>query len=138
MIRCMGTWDSGPFDNDGASDLVQDARGGPAPAIASALRTCADAPTGTYLDVDDGQPAVAAAELVALGFGYGKLDAVPLEIRRIAITLGPNEELRQLALRALPRILDRKSSELAGLWEHDDHFEKSITDLIQRLEEAGD
>ena len=91
-----------------------------------------------YLDVDDGQAAVAAAELVALGYGYGKLDDVTPNIRRLVKTLSPNEDLRLLAIRALPRILDLETSELAGLWEDDDELEPGIRDLIARLTEAGD
>jgi len=109
----------------------------PAPSIAKALLSVADAAPDDYLDVDDGQAAVAAAELVALGFGYGKLQDVSPDVRRLVRTLGPNEELRVLALRALPRILDLENSELAGLWEDDEDFEPAIRDLIARLTEAG-
>lgn len=133
----MGTWGSGPFENDGASDFVQDAGAMPAPSIAQALLSIADAAPDDYLDVDDGQAAVAAAEIVALGFGYGKLEGLSPELRRMARTLGPNENLRILAIRALPRILDLENSELAGLWEGDKDFEPSIKDLIARLTEAG-
>jgi hypothetical protein len=110
----------------------------PAPSIAQALLSVTEAAPDDYLDVDDGQAAVAAAELVALGYGYGKLDDVTPDVRRLVKTLGPNEDLRLLAIRALPRILDLETSELAGLWEDDDEFEPGIRDLIARLTEAGD
>ena len=135
-VPAMGTWDAGPFDNDGAADLLGAAR--PAAAIAETLRRCAEAAPGDYLDVDDGQPAIAACELVALGFGYGHLDEAPKDVRAIVGTLGANEELRQLAIRALPRIRDRKSSELASLWAHDPSFDAKLADLLARLIEAGD
>jgi hypothetical protein len=134
----MGTWGSGPFENDGAADFITNARAMPAPSIAQALLSITEAAPDDYLDVDDGQAAVAAAELVALGFGYGKLDDVTPDVRRLVKTLGPNEDLRLLAIRALPRLLDLDSSEIAGLWEGDDEFEPGIRDLIGRLTEAGD
>jgi hypothetical protein len=85
-----------------------------------------------YLDVDDGQPAIAACELVALGFGDGNLDRVPARIR------SPDEDLRRLAIRALGPIRDRKRSELASLWAHDPAFGARIADLPSRLTDAGD
>ncbi|MEO8549166.1 MAG: DUF4259 domain-containing protein [Kofleriaceae bacterium] len=135
----MGTWGSGPFENDGAADFVTDAMAMPAPTIAQALLAIADAAPDAYLEVDDGEHAVAAAELVALGFGYGKLDDVTANVRRLVRTLGPNEDLRVLALRAMPRLLDAETSELAQLWGEgdDDEFEPAIRDLIERLTEAG-
>jgi hypothetical protein len=134
----MGTWGAGPFENDGAADFITNAGAMPAPSIAQALLSITEAAAEDYLDVDDGQAAVAAAELVALGYGYGKLDDVTPDVRRLVKTLGPNEDLRVLAIRALPRVLDLETSELAGLWEDDDEFEPGIRDLIARLTEAGD
>ncbi len=133
----MGAWGSGPFDNDGAADFVGDARTMPAPSIAAALLAIAGAAATDYIDADDGQCAVAAAELVALGYGYGKLDGLAPDLRQLVRTLGPSEELRVLALRALPRILGERS-ELAELWEGDDEWAAAIADLIARLTEAGD
>jgi uncharacterized protein DUF4259 len=136
----MGTWDIGPFDNDGASDFVAEAGRSPKPAIQSALRRVRDA-GDDYLDVDDGQHAVAAAELVALGFGYGKADGLSAEIRAVAAALGPDDALRKLAIAALPRLRDPELSELAALWHEGSDgsaFDGQLTDLIERLEAAGD
>lgn len=132
----MGTWGSGPFDNDAAADFLQDT-GGSSRALTEAVRRCADADAGDYLDVDDGQPALAACELIALGFGYGNLDAAPAKIRAIARALGPNESLRVLAIRALERVRDPEHSEVASLWAHDPVFDAQLANLLDRLREAG-
>lgn len=132
----MGAWDSGPFDNDGALDFLGE--GASRESVANVLRRCADAEPGEYLDVDDGQMAVAAAELVALGFGYGNILAAPKNVRVIVRTLGPDEALRQLALRAIPPLRDPKRSELASLWAHDPALDAKLGDLLARLTEAGD
>lgn len=133
----MGTWGKGPFDNDGAADFLSESAGSPQ-AIAQILRRCADASPDEYLDVDDGQPAIAACELVALGFGYGNLEKTPAKIRTLARALGPREDLRLLAIRALGPIRDSKRSEIAGLWGDDSAFDASMVNLLERLTEAGD
>ncbi len=133
----MGTWDSGPFDNDAAADFLSES-GGAKDSLTDLLRGCADAAPGTYLDADDGQPVIAACELIALGFGYGKLDAAPKNVRAIAKALGPDEGLRLLAIRALPRIRDPEHSEIASLWAHDPTFTTRLDDLMSRLVDAGD
>ena len=133
----MGAWGSGPFDNDGAADLLGETNGS-APALAEVLRRVTDAPADEYLDVDDGQHAIAVCELVALGFGYGKLEKTPAKARAVVRKLGPDESLRVLAIKALPRIRDRKHSEIASLWEHDPAFDAGLADLLARLIEAGD
>lgn len=137
IITAMGTWDSGPFDNDAAADFLGETDGSPR-SLAAMLGKCADAPPDEYLDVDDGQTAIAACELVALGFGYGKLDGAPATVRAIARKLGPNESLRVLAIRALPRIRDRANSEIASLWAHDPAFDAQLADQLARLTDAGE
>lgn len=133
----MGTWDAGPFDNDAAADFLDEMDGSP-PMLAAILRRCSNALPDAYLDVDEGQPAIAVCELVALGFGYGNLDAAPGKIRAIVRKLGPDENLRRLALGALPRIRDPKHSEIASLWAHDPAFDARLADLLERLTAAGD
>lgn len=132
----MGTWDSGPFDNDATADFLAETNGS-ASALESLLRRCADTPADGYLDVDDGQPAIAVCELIALGFGYGNIDAAPSKVRAIASRLGPNEKLRLLALRALQRIRAPRS-EIASLWAHEPAFDARLANLVDRLTEAGD
>ena len=131
----MGTWDSGPFDNDATADFLAETAGSPG-ALEKILRTCAETPSDGYLDVDDGQPAIAVCELVALAFGYGNLDTAPSKVRAIVRKLGPNEELRRLAIRALHRIRAPRS-EIASLWAHEPAFDARLADLLGRLTEAG-
>ncbi len=133
----MGTWDSGPFDNDAAADFLSDSGSSPH-AIATTLRRCIDAAPTDYLDVDDGQAAIAAAELVALGLGYGNLDAITDEVRSIVRRLGPHEDLRVLAIKAIPRVRDKKHSEVASLWSHDPTFDERLLGLYGRLIAAGE
>lgn len=132
----MGTWDSGPFDNDASADFLGES-GGSATAFEAILRRCAETAADDYLDVDDAQPAVAVSELVALGFGYGNIDSAPARVRAIARALGPNEALRVLAIRAVQRIR-APQSELASLWAHDPSFDARLANLVARLTEAGD
>ena len=136
----MGTWGEGPFDNDGASDFVDEAEPSPAATIATVLRRCAEAPPDEYLDVDDGQQAIAAAEVVALAFGLGRLEDARPNVRALIGALGavgPSEELRVLAIAALRRVRVRGASELASLWAHDPTFDARLGDLLHRLVVAG-
>jgi hypothetical protein len=132
----MGTWDSGPFDNDAAADVLAETQGS-ASSLESILKRCADAPSEQYLEVDEGQSAIAIGELVALGFGYGNLESSPANVREIARKLGPNERLRMLAIRALLRVRG-PNSEIASLWAHEPAFDAQLARLVDRLTEAGE
>jgi hypothetical protein len=137
----MGTWGSGPFDNDAAADFIEALRGSPSRLIARTLRDIAAAPAGEYIDVDDGGAGWAACELVALSFGYGDTAAtIDGHILDIAARLRPKEQDRLLALDALPRISDRANSELAGLWHEGSdgaRFDAAIEGLRARLQAAS-
>ena len=61
----MGTWDSGPFDNDAASDWASDLQDASPENRAAVVRSALTLEEG-YLDVDDGQAAVAAVAVVAV------------------------------------------------------------------------
>jgi hypothetical protein len=136
----MGTWGSGPFDNDAAADFIGDALDSPAVTVEAALHAVADAAPGKYLDVDDGQAAHAACELIALGLGYANATGLHADVRRLAMQLRPSEALRVLALAAIPRIADVDSSEVAGLWHDggDPEWAASLDDLANRLRAAGE
>jgi hypothetical protein len=111
----MGTWGTGPFDNDTAADFAA-ALDKAAPEerpelIRGALATAAN--SAGHLDDHDGGRAVAAAALVAARCSGGEpADSV----------YGPNEELpgltglRDLAAAALDRVLG-PHSETAELWD---------------------
>ncbi len=73
----MGTWDVGPFSNDAAADLLSALdKAAPAQALDLLGETLASAAANDgYLDVDDGQAAVAAAAVVAAQrLGGSRLD----------------------------------------------------------------
>ena len=134
----MGTWGLGAFESDGAADFLDDAISHPAAISTQLLRSVVAAQA---IDVDDGQAALAACELVALGFGYGKTEGLHPRILRVAKLLGPNEPLRKLAIAALQRLGSPHASELAGLWhegDEGDSFDAMLADLSSRLTEAGD
>ncbi|MFF5298319.1 DUF4259 domain-containing protein [Streptomyces sp. NPDC013161] len=110
----MGTWDTGPFDNDTAADWCGDlddaspeARQG---LVRDALARAADTTDCLYANVGD--EAVAAAALVAAQSPGGE-PAHP--------HYGPDEPLpdltglRALALQALDRVMT-EPSELLELW----------------------
>ncbi|MGW2743308.1 DUF4259 domain-containing protein [Streptomyces sp. NPDC001450] len=111
----MGTWDTGPFDNDtaadwcnGLDDAAADERAG---LVRDALVRAVD--TEDYLEAPEAEEAVAAAALVAARLPGG---AIP------SPHYGPEEPLpdltalRPLALQALDRVVT-EPSELLDLWE---------------------
>lgn len=137
----MGTWGIGPFENDSAAELLEEAAESPTPAVTAALRAVARAKADAYLDVDVGAPAWAASELVALAFGRGDAAGIPDHVRGILEGLRPSEPQRVLALAVIPRIGDRARSELAALWHEGDDgasFDAALAGLVALLEAAKD
>jgi len=104
----MGSWDSGAFDNDDAQDfLVVLEKAAPEQRTARVVRALQVAVTSSYLDVDDGNTAVAAAALVAAAFS-----GQPTEDDSLRAQLPPvTSQTAALAADALDRILDVTSSE---------------------------
>lgn len=136
----MGTWGSGPFDNDAAADFLDELQSAPARVVAKALRDVAKAPAGKHLDIDEAGAAWAACELVALAFGYGGSATVEDAVLDAAARLAPKEEQRSLALEVLARLGDRATSELASLWHEGNEgprFDALVADLRARLDAAG-
>jgi hypothetical protein len=113
----IGTWGTGPFDDDGASDWVwelQEARDWS--VVEVALRGAADVGADDYLEAPDGQVAWAAAAVVAATDDPSI--SVPDEVKE---WLDQNREtrpsvVRPLALQAVRRVLGPKS-ELVELWQ---------------------
>ncbi|MFJ8644645.1 DUF4259 domain-containing protein [Streptomyces sp. NPDC093546] len=110
----MGTWDTGPFDNDIAADFAGDLDEAAEDERAGLLRDALARAAGTtgHLDADVADTAVAAAALVAAQCPGGEpTDPV----------YGPEEPLpdltplRRLALDALDRVVS-EPSELLELW----------------------
>ena len=87
----------------------------PSSSVQAALHAVVGAAPGHYLDVDDGQAAHAACELIALGLGYANASGLHADVRTLAMQLRPSESFRVLALAAIARITDVETSEVAGL-----------------------
>lgn len=112
----MGTWDTGPFENDAAADFANDLDDAQEDAREELVRAALTRAvlTRDYLEGPDGDEAFAAAALVASQCPGGE---------PVSASYGPDEPLPQLAadLRALAvRALDRvvaEDSELVALWE---------------------
>ena len=112
----MGTWGSGPFEDDNASDWVwvlQEASDWD--VVETALRSAADVGENAYLEAPDAQVAWAAAAVVAAADDPSV--AVPNEVRAWldGHRDGRPPTVRPLALSAVRRVL-ADESELAELW----------------------
>jgi hypothetical protein len=111
----MGTWGTGPFENDDAADFSVDlADAVPADRIEmlrAALRRAADN-TG-YLEIDDAQAAIAAAAVVAAWSAGHAVDGAP-ELPDLGSVVMP-ADLVSSALHALDRVAG-PNSEWRSLW----------------------
>lgn len=129
----MGTWGSGPFENDAAADWAADLDD--ADDLTLALDALERVRSSEYVDADDASTAIAAAEVVAAAAGRPRAD-LPEDVRRwIAtsdITLDP--EHSEEAAAAVERIRG-EDSELAELWAEagDEDWRRSLDDLSERL-----
>lgn len=114
----MGAWGTGVFENDGAGDFLaefqQTELGQRGLVVRQAMQAATDA--ADYLEIDEGQAAVAAAAVVAAA-RVGR----PLTVNS-AKTIGngelppPEPELVALAVRALDRVI-ADGSEWLDLWQ---------------------
>lgn len=115
----MGAWDTGPFDNDGALDVLAEIRHGD--FTFAGIDELFDDPE--YLEVDGGQIAVALAALVQAS--RGKMDAPAglggAELESFAAMLTP-ERLDWLQAQLDRALADGESSELYELWEETDEL----------------
>ena len=108
----MGTWGSGPFENDGAGDLLAAIRAGDFD-IDDYTRHVDE----EYLEADDAQAAVALAEVVAVAHGLRPAPAQLEGIDAAAYTRSLTAEQRAWSLTTLERtIADSDTSELHELW----------------------
>ncbi|SEN54707.1 DUF4259 domain-containing protein [Actinacidiphila rubida] len=112
----MGTWDTGPFENDAAADFANDLDDAPEHAREALVRAALTRAVLTldYLEGPDGDEAVAAAALLAAQCPGGE---------PVSPAYGPDEplpllaaDLRVLAVRALDRVV-AEESEPADLWD---------------------
>lgn len=126
----MGAWGDKPFDNDSALDWLSAA----ADDVGALERAFETALSASYLDVDDGSPAVAAAAVVAAAFD-GNVAELPAPARALAGEVRADAKLRAHAVEALDRVL-APESELASLWGEggeDSDFRRGIEQLRTRL-----
>jgi Domain of unknown function (DUF4259) len=133
----MGAWGYGSFDNDDAIDFLSELMGRKAIAPIRAAVDAVLRPANGYLDVEVGNAAVAAAEvLVALSGKPSR--SVPVGVREWARGKPhPSASLKKKARAALDRILGGKS-ELHDLWKESKDFAKwkvRVKKLNRRLNE---
>ncbi|MFF8287875.1 DUF4259 domain-containing protein [Streptomyces sp. NPDC016309] len=125
----MGTWDSGPFDNDTAADFCGDLDDAGEEDRARLVRDRLLVVAGTtgYLEAPVAEEAVAAAALVAAQCPGGD----PADPH-----YGPDEPLpdltglRALAVEALDRVV-REPSELPELWGSADGGWRASVDRLR-------
>ena len=134
----MGAWGTGNFENDDATVILQRVteQGGVKP-IEEAFNSILD--LAGYIDVDYGNEAIAAAEVVAMLRGK-PATSMPeyLTAWHRSHQTPVDDRLITKAIWAVQKATtDPKVSELRGLWEDGDElFETwyaNITDLLERL-----
>lgn len=106
--------------------------------IEGALREAAEATVGSFLEMDAGAKAVAAAEVVACIVDRSSRDAPPREpALRLAALVSPDARISLvgLASRAVTRVTE-SGSELAELWSEGETSKwlASIGNLMSRLQ----
>ena len=115
----LNTWGTGSFENEIAAEFVKEVlEDGPA-ALEEALEVVLD-PDLDDLEAEEGQRAVAAAEIVQIHLS-GDTSAVSdagLRTWLNELDEGELDDLRDLALEALERVLG-PASELPELWQND-------------------
>jgi hypothetical protein len=134
----MGAWGSDPYDNDTANDWAYDLEDAD---DLSLVRNAISAVAGIgedYLDSDAACEAIAACEVIArLKGNFGKRDAYTSKVDdwvQAHPTLPP-DELVQLALQAIDRILAPRS-ELTALWDEggfNEEWHTKMSDLRTRV-----
>ncbi|RDI19010.1 uncharacterized protein DUF4259 [Rhodococcus sp. AG1013] len=128
----MGTWGSGPFENDGAGDLLAAIRAGEFD-IDDYCRHVDD----EYLEADDAQAAIALAEVVAVAHGLRSAPSQLEGIDAAAYAGSLTTEQRAWILTTLGRaIADSDTSELHELWAENgpEDLEEWRAPILSRLE----
>jgi hypothetical protein len=129
----MGTWDSGPFDNDTAADWSGNLNDAPVDQREPIIRTTLAAVlhnTG-YLDSDLAVEAIAAAAVIASQRPGGTPVTTPYgpDFLLDGQTLSLPADLDGLAVRALDRILSDES-EWRSLWEESGQYAEAQAELL--------
>ena len=129
----MGTWGSGPFDNDDAGDWTYELTPDADESVVE--RALAAAVAGGEPSASTSQAAIAAAEVVAAGLGCPS-PSLPEEVGEwvAARDQAPWPALAPLAVKAIDRIL--AGSELKELWaesDEDGDWTAEVQELRARL-----
>lgn len=130
----MGAWEAGSFDNDDATDWVNEFSDEPSKKlIESTLKTVTDI-GDEYLEAPESSMAIAAAEVVA-ALQNAPHPKMPEELQGVLSSgkIMADQNLVDLALKAVERV--KTNSELKELWEEGDASEwlAAINDLEERL-----
>ncbi|MBM4575956.1 DUF4259 domain-containing protein [Rhodococcus hoagii] len=128
----MGTWGSGPFENDGAGDLLAGLREG-----GLRHRRLHESRRRGVLEADDAQAAIAYAEIVAVGRGIESASPQLDGIDAAAFCASLTPEQHAWILTTLERaIADSDTSELHELWAENgpEDLEEWRAPVARRLE----
>jgi hypothetical protein len=108
----MGTWGAGPFENDGAGDLIAAIRAG-----GFRIEDFSEHLDEGYLEVDDAQAAIAFAEVLAVAHGLTSADAHLDGVDAVAFAGSLTDRQRAWVLATLERAVEgSETSELHELW----------------------
>lgn len=122
----MGTWATGPFDNDEAMDFVGDLAEAPDWRTVVQMLDHVTRQAG-YLEAPEGEIAVAAAAIVAAS--VGAVTILPDSHRDLKAALGAAPEgAVGLARSALARVV-APASELDELWQEGDDHDAWLTQI---------
>ncbi|MEG3636345.1 DUF4259 domain-containing protein [Micromonospora palythoicola] len=135
----MGTWDSGPFDNDTAADWcgeLADAHAAQRPVLVRAALNRA-AVEQDYLDADVACEAIAAAAIVAAHLPGGPPVTSPYapDVLRDGDRLDLPDEVSALAATALDRIM-AADSEWRDLWQEASGDDNPAFVVVRELRRA--
>ncbi len=128
----MGAWGHGPFDNDSAADWVYELiESNGVDAVVAAL----DVAASSYVEVDEGSNAIAAAEVVAAALGRPTVE-LPDDVVAWLTSHGASftSVHAALATAAVDRVTNDES-ELLELWDEAESGEwrSAVADLRSRL-----
>lgn len=134
----MGTWGTGSFENDGASDWVYELESSSGLAF---INETLDAVLGDgYQESTEAENALGAAETVACLLGKpGTYIPESLEAWLTGQKLAVSAELKAKAAAAVRRV-QTPPSELLELWDEGgqgDEWRASLADLLARLSAPG-
>ncbi len=133
----MGAWGYGIFENDSAADWLEGFREEPDLATLEAALDNAISAGPDYLEAQEGQEALAAAELVAGLLGNASDETADIDELVAEIEETPSPKLVLKARKAVARVM-RAPSELLELWTESGQLEDwtaTLEDLDERLED---